>query len=96
MNHTICPRCNIEWELWKDESLCKICGMRFHLFEHGEKTYFLKLGGFNIIWHYYSDNTMQCSYHIDRDDNIMEGCTQCTIIPFDISIDTLKLYLTFS
>ncbi len=98
-----CPRCQREWQEEEKSRLslksphlpgrlkCCDCGMKY-VFSGQHFFTIIMSGEYKLTW---KVNDRECDYGT-FDDAMNDTLTKLPWLPYDIDLDTLKLYLTFS
>lgn len=98
--HNSCPRCHSDWdEINKELIVCAgdECGMMCCLHDKFSKLFFLCIDIFDYTIYWQKDRCMIDRKNIEEisysDDHESLGLP---LLPFDITLEKLKTYLTFS
>jgi len=91
----VCPQCRSEWDsktLSREGYTISPCARECGLFLSPGHNYVSFIGPYTIYWYPYVENeTGECRVWWNRDDLVYVGAN----LPFDVSEDMIKLYLTF-
>ena len=90
-NYSYCPRCGSRWEFRVYKNICAgRCGMERSNYAYGIG-YTIDIGPYNIYWAYWDDGTEHCSLTYSGDTIFFSDH-----LPFDVSLDMIKMLVTFS
>jgi len=102
-NYLSCPRCSSEWDNYVDDRRCNTCGMGRYSYVPGE-CYELDLYHYMVMWFFDDLGAEECHIYprytgpVSPSSPLFDRVARVvlnTSLPFDVSLDAVRIYFTF-